>query len=293
MLSQVSELLRWYPLLARAPCKRVAVLVPLSNRVELLPSELISLRHLQTFLSAYGKYFIAPPGLACDRPGFQVRRFPERFFGSAKAHNRLLLWPGFYQAFLDYEFVLIYHLDALVFSDQLLHWCDKGYDYIAPPWIPHPEAPYAGQSEYEGKVGNGGFSLRRVQRFLHVLQSPQASVDTDALWNKRHARKPLPLRLLHTPKKYVARSRYFSGIRPEIERRERDQLPEDSFWVNRASCYQADFKIAPVELAVQFAFECVPRHCFTLTNGKLPFGCHAWERYDASFWQPYLLPPEP
>jgi hypothetical protein len=32
-----------------------------------------------------------------------------------------------------------------------------------------------------------------------------------------------------------------------------------------------------------------PRLCFELNGRKLPFGCHAWQRYDRGFWEPYLL----
>jgi hypothetical protein len=36
--------------------------------------------------------------------------------------------------------------------------------------------------------------------------------------------------------------------------------------------------------ALEFAFERYPRKCFKLNNHNLPFGVHAWEKYDKSFW---------
>jgi hypothetical protein len=26
-----------------------------------------------------------------------------------------------------------------------------------------------------------------------------------------------------------------------------------------------------------------------MNGGNMPFGCHAWERYDRRFWEPHLL----
>jgi len=151
--------------------KLVAVAVPVSNRVSLTPDEQISLNHLLHFLGAYDKYFVAPEGLEIHHPDLENKYFGLEFFGSAKAHSQLLLSSTFYEAFSDYDYVLIYHLDALVFSDQLTEWCNKGYDYIAPPWIKHDDAPYAGKTNFEGKIGNGGYSLRKVESFLEVINS--------------------------------------------------------------------------------------------------------------------------
>ena len=49
--------------------------------------------------------------------------------------------------------------------------------------------------------------------------------------------------------------------------------------------------MAPRESVFRFAFERDPLKSLTLTNGQMPFGCHAWERYDRSFWIPFLLQP--
>ncbi len=28
---------------------------------------------------------------------------------------------------------------------------------------------------------------------------------------------------------------------------------------------------------------------YNRNGGKLPFGCHAWPRWDRAFWEPYLI----
>ena len=60
---------------------------------------------------------------------------------------------------------------------------------------------------------------------------------------------------------------------------------EDNFF----SFYNsALFKVAPISIALSFAFERQVRQSFELNGNRLPFGCHAWERYDYDFWQPYI-----
>jgi len=245
--------------------KLVAVVVPISNRAELTPKENISKRHLFQFLGKYDRYLVLPKSLQINLTGFKYKRFSDRFFGSAAAHSKLLLSPNFYKAFKDYRFILIYHLDALVFSDQLEQWCEMDYDFIGPPWIKHEEAPYAGNKLYEGKVGNGGFSLRKVESFLKVLYSPIYTVHPSEYWNQNYASRPSHIKLVNYHRKFLKRLK------------------------NRAKHYYPAFRIPSVEVALHFAFECVPRYCFEKNNYTLPFGCHAWQKYDRKFWEPYLL----
>jgi len=203
------------------------------------------------------------------------------------AHSQLLLSKGFYEAFSDYDYVLIYHLDALVFSDKLTSWCRKGYDYIAPPWIKHDDAPYSGKAEFEGKIGSGGFSLRKVDSFLKVLNSRTLHRDPEDLWTAFARNKSLIHRWLNFPRRYLYRLSKFNNIRIEISRKVKI---EDSFWTNRARHYYPEFTLAPIEEALDFAFECVPRHCYEQNDFRLPFGCHAWHAYDREFWTGFLLP---
>ncbi len=69
----------------------------------------------------------------------------------------------------------------------------------------------------------------------------------------------------------------------------RYSLNEDRFWSDRARLFDPGFRIAPVATALSFAFERAPRHCYAANGGRLPFGCHAWPRWDRAFWEPHLL----
>ena len=271
--------------------KLVAVAVPLTEKDYLSDEEKISIKHLETYLGRYDRYLIEPQGMNFRLDGFGIKKFERDFFGSVEAHRKMLFSEKFYCSFENYRFVLIYHTDALVFSDQLEYWCEKNYDYVAPPWIPHKDAPYAGNNSFEGKVGNGGFSLRKIDGFLGVLKSRRLWRDPairirEVLGSSRHPlRKAISL---------VKALRLFlpayNGVRQELDSY---SAPEDHFWANRAVHYHPGFHIASLDQALKFGFECVPRYCYEKNQYKLPFGCHAWERYDKDFWTPFLLPKNP
>jgi hypothetical protein len=269
----------------------VAVVVPLSERPELLDDEELSIRHLSHYLSAYDKYLIAPPGVSVRRDGFVTRHFPRTFFGSVAAHNSLLLWPAFYRAFSEYEFILVHHLDSLVLSNELLRWCRAGFDYIGAPWLPGPETPWV----REPRVGNGGFTLMRVDAALEVLQERRRQEPltriTDVL--DRHATRLRPmyraLERVHRIMPGAALPARLLAHRDRVQSPSRHGLNNDYFWSFQATNYVPGFRVATPEAGLRFAFEMYPRRCFELNGGQLPFGCHAWAKFDPAFWEPYLL----
>jgi hypothetical protein len=261
----------------------VAIVVPLSSRPGLTPDEEISLRHLRRYLGHYDRFLIAPPALPVNLPDFKVKRFGREFFGSVAAHNQLLFSPAFYESFADYQYILIYHLDSLAFSDQLLQWCETGLDYIGAPWLKCPEYPWI----TEPKVGNGGFTLMKVESVLRVLHSRRPSVDAAEYWRRFCADHPQKsVQLVNWPRKYLKRLPVFNHVGWETKRFTSNN---DGFWADRATHYYPPFKVASVEQGLRFAFEAPPRLCFELNHRQLPFGCHAWMKFDRAFWEPYLL----
>ena len=267
------------------PKKKVAVVVPLSNRAELLPEEEISYRHLVHFLGRYDKYMVAPHGLSINFPEFGIERFDDSFFGSAAANTRLMLSRPFYERFLDYEYILIYHLDALVFSDQLEQWCDAGWDYIGPPWLISGDTPWV----KEPGVGNGGLSLRKTASCLKALNSKRYAIDPDTYWQKYCASRSKLVQALNFPRKHLKRLRMFNNVQREIANFKDN---EDKFWGFRSLNYYPEFKLADINTALRFAFEADPALCYEKANHTLPFGCHAWPKYDRGFWEPHLTKEE-
>jgi hypothetical protein len=197
----------------------VAIVVPLSMRPELLPDEELSLRHLCHYLGAYDKYLIAPAGTRVTRHGFVTRYVPRKFFGSTAAYNSLTFWPPSYRGFQDYEFILVYHLDSLVFSDELVRWCRAGFDYIGAPWLPGPDTPWV----REPRVGNGGFTLMRIDSVLQVLENRRRQEPLSQLTDfvGRNERRVLsPFRILEAAQRRLGS--------PFIERvLERQRLAQD------------------------------------------------------------------
>ena len=263
---------------------RVAIVVPMSTRADLQPDEEVSLHHLTYHLGNYDKYLVVPESLVIDREGFYLARFPNEYFGSVLANTRLMLSKAFYERFSDYEYVLVYHLDALVFSDQLAMWCDAGYDYIGPPWFHTEDTPWV----KEPGVGNGGFCLRNVQSCLRVLNSPRYAVEPNVYWQKYSIKTSGMKRYLNYPRKYLKYIHKLNSVEREVRNFTRN---EDKFWSFRATHYCPDFKIAPVDVALQFAFEGDPAMCYEKNGRKLPFGCHAWTKYGREFWEAFLLKP--
>jgi hypothetical protein len=275
---------------SKPPGKKVAILVPMSSRTELTEEETISMRQLLHHLGAHDKFLLAPEGVSFDFEGFETRCYPHRFFGSGAAHGKLLGTLGFYRGFLDYDYVFFYHLDSLAFSDQLDEWCEKGLDYIGPPWIRCDDSPWVDRP----RVGNGGFTLLRVESALK------------AITNRYLAQPPYfwyDLFNAHAPRSVIGMvawlERKFPGVK--LFRRlmeEKHQLDNptkfnrnnDIFWSDMAVRYLPEFKVATLEQGLSFAFEVSPKTCLEMNGGKMPFGCHAWGRYDPSFWEPHIVP---
>jgi hypothetical protein len=63
---------------------------------------------------------------------------------------------------------------------------------------------------------------------------------------------------------------------------------EDIFWGLFAKRNFDWFKVAPFEESRKFSIELNPRPLFRLNGDKLPFGCHAWQKYDPEFWGPHI-----
>ena len=261
------------------------VITPTHDRTTYTPDEDLSFRHVRHHLGRYDKYVLMPESHHAIYPGLIPKRFPDRYFRSARAHDSLLLSEQFYRAFLGYDFILTYDLEALVFSDRLTEWCRAGYDYIGAPWLISPDTPHITAS----KVGSGGFSLRRVRSFLRVLTSRRHFIEPGEYWQRYAARAGRFMRLLNTPRKYLKRLVPFNGVRWHVRTALRGNVHEDRFWAEYATHYDPEFRIAPVDVAMRFAFEAEPRTCFERIGGQMPFGAHRWQKFDREFYTPCLL----
>ena len=203
-----------------------------------------------------------------------VEYFNKSYFKSLKGYNKLLMNKEFYTRFKDHDYMLIYQLDAYVFRDELLYWCNKGYDYIGPPWFQDFLSKEDGKELWE--VGNGGFSLRNIGRFIEIIEKND---------------------IRHNLRFYY---RYFSSFRLGWIKRimvstinayiTQYKINEDYYFVYIGERLNPKLKTPDIETSIRFAFEKSPSYLYEINNQELPFGAHAFEKNQMEeFWSKHIL----
>jgi hypothetical protein len=264
------------PAEARAP--RPAVAIPVYKPV-LSAAERVSVERTVQTLRGRDLFLVGPQHLApwmhqqCLRhaPALQCKVYDDRYFAGIAGYNALMRSKVFYRSFAAFSHVLIAQTDALVLSDQLDHWCARDISYVGAPWFAGGSEPVR-PLEFVG-VGNGGFSLRRVDDFLRVLSTLRRVPNfVKSRSGGRTAVARAWRRLKH--EWYYAYS-----IGPLVP-----TSNEDVFWGVLVPAAFPFFRVPSPEQALEFAFEVAPREMYALNGFRLPFGCHAWERCDRAFW---------
>jgi hypothetical protein len=203
-------------------------------------------------------------------PQLEIISVTDEWLGTRNGiagYNRMMMSKTFYEMFSDYEYIFICHVDAWIFRDELLQWCEKGFDIIAAPWPLRPRYTYFPmkqflwlrkhllgrnknlRSDMFGRIGNGGICIRKVASFSNACD------------------------------KYAKEIEYYWSKKGE------DLYNEDLFWALEPK----DFKYPSVETALQFAFDLKPRLCFQLNHQQLPMGCHGFQHKSRiEFWKKYI-----
>lgn len=200
--------------------------------------------------------------------------FDEVFFQNIQGYNRLMLNIDFYNRFKSNKYILIYQLDAYVFKDELDYWCQQSYDYIGAPWFERYSSHEKNALLWD--VGNGGFSLRRVQYFIKVLK-----------WKLPVKKINLKDLLCHfSIGKLLYIFGYYNTMKYHIET---NQINEDAFYTQFLKRSWITPKVPDVITAAHFSFEQSPSYLFKLCNNQLPFGCHGFLKYEYdTFWYHYI-----
>jgi hypothetical protein len=249
-----------------------AILIPVYKERPDAQEEL-SLNRCLLILGSHPVIFIAPLTLnmkqyeeACKKQGvpFKEVRFDDFYFSGIAGYNQLMLSAGFYRTFLAYRHILIYQLDAYVFSDQLAYWCGQGYDFIGAPHKPHDnnEGEIQFLKGYSSllaminktistnlrisNVGNGGFSLRRTKTCYLLLTVLSKKVTA---WGTNN---------------------------------------EDGFFKYWGNLLRPLFRLPSDETALHFAIEQTPAASLEQLGNRLPFGCHAFGKYEPEIWRKYI-----
>lgn len=259
--------------------KKVVVVIPIHSQN---PSdlELISFQQCFKVLHEHDIKVLASKGLCLDNYKAVVKKFEVVFIdkhwqSSIEKYNKLKLSQFFYKLFDNYQYLLTYELDAFVFKDDLLYWCNKGYDYIGAPWFVGYENP---TDEFLG-VGNSGFSLRNIRAFKYAIRKVYLKESANYYLGKRNR---VTIKLSHLLNRFIINFRENNTIQNAAH------LNEDAFIAQIIAIRVANFKIAPVKEAFQFSFELKPKKLYEMNGNKLPMGCHAWWKYDFDFWKPFV-----
>ena len=252
------------------------VIIPIHKLLSSL-DEAISLIQNIRMLSKYDIYLIGPENIIKKFPNkikkIQIfkKNFADYYFNSIKGYNKLLTSINFYESFNNYEYMLIAQLDSLVLKKNINYWINKKFSYIGAPWFEGFSNPHA-----SGKLigcGNGGFSLRKINDFIKVLDKIKyVGYPSNFLKNFTQT--------------YLARLYY--AIFLSFNRHPFIYKIEDIFWGMLVPFRFNFFKIPPTNIALKFSFEVNPKLLFKINKNILPTGCHAWNKYDRKFWEKIL-----
>jgi glycosyltransferase involved in cell wall biosynthesis len=214
---------------------------------------------------------------------FSVVFVRSDWMGSLTNYNNMLLAPEFYKTFSNYRYLLVCHLDAWVFRDELQMWIDKGYDYIGAPWfLPRPEtskdwAPLEKLMLPQG--GNGGFCLRKIDKMIELLSNRKRSINV-ALFLKgvfflaRNKR-------LDLLKIFVSACR---GVLRDAESyQKKHNVYEDAFISVFYSFLDKRLSVAPAKDSMYFSVETnAAELLMTKMKWRLPFAVHGYDKYFSS-----------
>lgn len=257
--------------------KKVAIVIPIYKE---FPSEyeILSLERCLNILKKHPMIFAHPTGMNLQfyqkYYDVEFRGFNSKYFDSIEGYNKLLLSRKFYRSFDLYEYILIYQLDAYVFKDDLIKWCNLGYDYCG--------GLVYNFEEYKNiPVYNGGFSLRNVNASLRIL-SKFSKIYTwsellERIEKSSKSKILVKIRVLYF---YLFRNNTF-WLLNGFDRN------EDIFWSSFTIKNNLEFRVVEKKLANSFSIDTSIKMDAVNFNNDIVFGCHAYH-LNTSFWNQYI-----
>lgn len=251
--------------------------------------ELLSFLQCLKILNRYKFSLVIPSGLNVEfylnylkkmNILYSLEEFDSSFFSNINGYNKLMLSQLFYNQFKHSDYILIYQLDSFVFKDELEKWCNLGYDYIGAPWL------FVKKKIYFVGSGNGGFSLRNPKKIIEYLDSGVLKMNIWGYWNL-YSNYNFLKKFIRIPKILLTTFGYKNNKSYYITR---IGFNEDYVFGYIPNYSKDKLKIAPANIALQFAFDIYPNILFEKNNKKLPFGCHGWYKFDEnlSFWKQFI-----
>lgn len=245
---------------------KVAIVITTHKDKEVLSNfEELSLSQASKVFKGFDIFLVGPEGMNFSKYEKKIKSaniyLSPCFFGTISRYNRLMLSLEFYRHFDNYDYILIHHLDAFVFKDSLNDWCKMNFDYIGPVWL---------NTEYP--------SIKMLYRVVPLFDLITIIIKKIFVVRKNiTGNGGLSLRKVST---------FIRVLEKYRKKAERWQYNEDLFFSFIMPMLDNNFIIAPPKIAINFGFELDPRKMFEMNGKKLPFGCHAWSKYDVDFWRP-------
>jgi hypothetical protein len=289
--------------------EKVCVLIPVYKKIS-NTLEIASLKQGLKVFNSFPVIFICPNSFDeawLDEyrnlhPKITFEKFDDRSFASVDSYSLLLLNQNFYTRFSNYEFMLIYQLDAYVFRDELEYWCDKGFDYIGAPWTKNSNQWFSNLIASDKKLafypnaGNGGFSLRNITKISElmgrkigffraikvrkILRKFRTESNKKSLFAKRIFDIAFFTKFIFGKKSYGEVCHYI--LQNDIK------AAEDIVFAISFPLIFSEFKVAKAEEAIAFAFESEAENLYEINKQNLPFGCHAWYKINPDFWKKFI-----
>ena len=218
--------------------------------------EIFSINKSLSNLTGHDVYWVAPASM--DITYYQkmfgvqrVERFEDHYFENIIGYNRLLVSVRYYERFSNYEFMLICQPDAVVLKSELHLWIDKPYDYIGAPW----------PSGYS-------FTIKTKHIPIDGGVSCTAFVGNGGLSLRRN-------------KACISLINEFDDVSANWHTHGHS---EDLFFAFLGTL-SLDFLIPNIMTAATFSHDIDPVYLQKLTKNQLPFGTHAWDKYERTLWE--------
>ena len=269
---------------------KTIIVIPVYKK-EMKATEKASLAQCAKILKDFPIEIICPNGLNISNyehilkqydANFSFRFLDKKFFKDVFTYSHLLLDKNFYINYENYDYMLLYQLDAWVFENSLNYWVEQGYDYIGAPWF---EDPFDENSQIIMRSGNGGLSLRNIKSMVKLLSTDyRVILSLKEFFRKKRKRRKISniisapimfFRFLFQPDRFTPFWR-------------NTNMFEDQAIVIHSEFAMPEFKVAKADLNYKFSFEALPKRLYKMNNSHLPFGCHAFERYDFDFLNQFM-----
>ncbi len=259
---------------------KISVVIPTYKEVTKLQDyERALIDRVSKVFKEYTLYFVLPERLLSEYKSFEnfkIISFKDWYFTDKNTYSKLLTSINFYEHFSDFDYMQIIQLDCWVFENRLSYFTNLSYDYIGAPWMLNG---FEGKPKKQlWKVGNGGFSLRKIATFIKILNTIKC---------KPVGKLPVFKEFNNNIFQWFKNKGFRNNLRHYLKK----APGEDIFWsiyIPNIFCND-EFKISDPITASFYSYEVFPEFLYNeITNRQLPMGCHNWMNNDSSFWKKYI-----